>query len=83
MTSGAFLREERVFMVDGPGGASNRRGPGLVGVGATRCFGAGGGLLASGWKSIIGSSRCSQLYCLHSVSPRSSGIHVPTFTRGE
>ena len=46
--SGKFLREERVLIVEGAGAASGRRRPGLVGVGATRCFGARGGLLASG-----------------------------------
>jgi len=53
-----------------------RRG-GRPAVGATRCFGARGGLLAAGWNSMIGRRRCSQLYCLASCSPRSRGIHVP------
>ena len=46
---------------------------------ATRCLGASGGLfsLASGWNSMMGRSKCSQLYCWHSEIPRSKGIHVP------
>jgi hypothetical protein len=46
-------------------------------VGATRCFGASGGLFAAGWNSMIGRRRCSQLYCLARCSPRSRGIQVP------
>lgn len=46
-------------------------------VGATRCFGASGGLFAAGWNSMMGRRRFSQLYCFASCRPRSSGIHVP------
>ena len=46
-------------------------------VGATKCFGASGGLFAAGWNSMIGRRRCSQLYCFASCSPRSRGIQVP------
>lgn len=41
-------RDERVLMVEVAGGGSARRGGGFVGVGATTCFGARGGLLVSG-----------------------------------
>src|SRR6266436_478227 len=53
-----------------------RRG-GRPAVGATKCFGASGGLFAAGWNSMIGRRRCSQLYCFASCSPRSRGIQVP------
>jgi hypothetical protein len=53
-----------------------RRG-GRPPVGATKCFGASGGLFAAGWNSMIGRRRCSQLYCFASCSPRSRGIQVP------
>ena len=44
---------------------------------ARMCFGAGGGLFAAGWNSMMGRRRCSQLYWRARLSPRSIGIHVP------
>ena len=78
-TCGNAFLVERVLIVGVP--ASPRREFGLLAEGAaTKCFGASGGLmsLASGWKSIIGRRRCSQLYCLQSSIPRLRGIQVPT-----
>lgn len=79
--STAALREDRVLTVGVEACGSARRGGilGWDGV-ATRCLGASGGLLsvASGWNSIIGRSRCSQLYCWHREIPRSRGIQVPS-----
>ena len=44
---------------------------------AARCLGAGGGLFAAGWNSMMGRRADSQLYCFARVRPRSRGIHVP------
>ena len=76
--SGGALLDDRVLTVGAAAGASARfEGAGLAGVAEARCLGARGGLLASGWKSIIGKSRCSQLYCLQRATPLSRGIQVP------
>ena len=77
--SGGALLDDRVLTVGAAAGASARfEGAGLAGVAEARCLGARGGLLASGWKSIIGKSRCSQLYCLQRATPLSRGIQVPS-----
>lgn len=76
-TSGTVLRDDRVFIEEADAASARRVLAGLCAAAATRCFGANGGLLASGWKSIIGRRRCSQLYCLQRAIPLSRGIHVP------
>lgn len=78
--TGAALLEDLVLIeveAAGASAAARLEGVGFAGAEETRCLGARGGLLASGWKSIMGSSRCSQLYCLHRARPLSRGIQVP------
>ena len=69
--------EDRVLIGISPVGSPPRRMLALEDCADTRCFGANGGLFASGWKSMIGFSATSQPYCRHRTSPRSRGIQVP------